>query len=238
MKSSNLGIVALSLLSVSAITVSAQETLSFSALGNSAIQFGGSADTFTFLNSTPLVSLGTGGGYAQWDVTSESGSAATGSAIGLNGNIDNGPFSYGPITVIGISQIATVIGPLGDLDISDGAGGLLKGIVNAVDIQTVGTVGGFINAFLSINLSDVTYSGSNPDLEYLPANQPGSVDLGFQFSPGMTLQQLSEGSGGYDSTSYNGSIAVPGVVPEPSSLVMSALGGLGAIGVGFRRWKK
>jgi len=237
MKSSNLGIVALSLLSVSAITVSAQETLSFSALGNSAIQFGGTADTFAFLNSTPLVSLGAGGGYAQWDVTSESGSAATGSAIGLNGNIDNGPFSYGPINVSGISQTASVTGPLGTLDISDGAGGLLKGTINAINVQTIGTVGGFINANLSVNLTGVSYSGSNPDLVYLTANQPGSVDLAFQFSPGMTLQQLSSGSGGYDSTSYNGSIAVS-AVPEPSSLAMSALGGLGAIGIGFRRWKK
>src|SRR5208282_5868643 len=99
------------------------------------------------------------------------------------------------------------------------------------------TVGGFINANLSVNLTGVSYSGSNPDLVYLTANQPGSVDLAFQFSPGMTLQQLSSGSGGYDSTSYNGSIAVS-AVPEPSSLAMSALGGLGAIGIGFRRWKK
>lgn len=237
----NIGVVALTLFTASAGSSLAQDlSLNFSSLQNSEIVFGGSADDFTFLNSTPLVNLGTGSegpaGYAQWDITSESGGAATGTAIGFKGNLDNGPFSYSPITVLGPLQTATVIGPLGQLDIADNSGGVLQGTVNFIDVSTYGQIGGFLNANVNVNLVNVTYVGSNPDLQFLNANQPGSVDLSFQFDPGMNLQELSSGNGGYG-TSYSGSISVV-AIPEPASLMMSALGGLGAVGVGFRRFKK
>src|SRR5271170_3247827 len=146
MKTTNLGVVALTLLTGSAGTSLAQDlSLNFAGLKNSEIVFGGSADTFTFLSSTPLVNLGSGiqgpAGYAQWDVTSESGSAATGSAIGFDGNLDNGPFNYSPISVLGPLQTATVLGPLGQLDIADNTGGVLQGTVDFIDVSTYGKVG-------------------------------------------------------------------------------------------------
>ncbi len=51
-------------------------------------------------------------------------------------------------------------------------------------------------------------------------------------SGGLNLTQLS--SGPTYQTSYSGSISAV-AVPEPSSLAMSALGGLGALGLAFRK---
>jgi len=249
MKKSSIGFATLAVLSVSAGTGFAQNlTLDFASLQNSDIVFGGAAHNFTFLNSTPLTPLGAGlqgpAGFAQWQITDESGSAATGSATvpgqPLLGNLDNGPFTYGMISggPNGIYQSATVVGPAGLLDIADNFGGVLQGTVNFIDISTYGKVGGFLNDSVQVNLVNVTYNGGNPDLQFLNNNWPGgaSVDLSFQFNPGMNLTQLSSGAGGYG-TSYSGSISVT-AVPEPSSLAMSALGGLGALGMGFRRCKK
>jgi len=145
-----------------------------------------------------------------------------------------GPFNYGAITTSGLFQDATV-NPLDTsvLYISDGSG-YLQGTVQFFDVSTFGRAGGFINSQVLINLMNVVYTGSNPDLQYLTANQPGQVDLSFQFAAGgQTLTQLS--SGLVNGTSYSGSISVV-PVPEPSSLVMSVLGGLGALGFSFRKW--
>jgi len=83
---------------------------------------------------------------------------------------------------------------------------------------------GVFNAQVMVNVTGISYSGSNPDLQYLTAHQPGTMDLTFQFSPGMNLTMLSSGPGGYD-TSYSGSISVP----EPTMLALSGLGGLGLL---------
>jgi hypothetical protein len=55
---------------------------------------------------------------------------------------------------------------------------------------------------------DVAYTGVNPDLQFLTAHQPGTVDLSFQFAAGqgLNLTQLSDGN--VHSTSYSGSISV------------------------------
>jgi hypothetical protein len=237
MKNPNFSMVAISLITFSAATSYAQSglTLNFSSIVGSPIVFGGSADTFNFTGvplNLPNPSIP---GGEQWQITSESGIPNDTAADFLFGAIDNGPFRYTDITTSGLFQSATVTGPLGNLYIADGTGGNLTGQVNFFDVSTYGKAGGFLNAQVQINLTDVVYSGSNPDLQYLTANQPGSVNLSFQFNPGLTLQQLSTGSQSFI-TSYSGSIAVS-AVPEPSSLVMSALGGLGVLGLAFRSRK-
>jgi hypothetical protein len=192
-----------------------QVTLNLSANTGGGIQFNGASDSFQFVNST--------NGY-QWHVSSESGS----SAMGLNGSFNSGPFHYGPITITGsgltLVQKATVTGGLANFVIFDGSGNL-SGTLNFLDVETFATAGGGMNANLSVNLTGVTYSGSNPDLLFLQAHQPGTLDLSFQFSPGMTLTQLSTGAGPY-LTSYSASLTV---VPEPSSVVLAGLGGLGLL---------
>jgi hypothetical protein len=191
-------------------------TLNFGNNEGTAIEFGGNADTFQFTTAQ--------NGY-QWNITSESGGS---SAVGLLGSITGGPFVYGPITYTfgGSVQSATVLGPLGELVISDGTA-QLTGTVNLIDITTLFQSVGVINASVSINVSGITYTGTNPDLRYLAANQPASLDLGFTFNPGLSLSQLSSGAGGYDAP-YSGSIStIPTVtVPEPAGMMLAIFGGL------------
>lgn len=233
MKTTNFGMVALTLLGASALTSYAQSLdLNISPLSGSQIVFDGSS--FNFSPASPSTSLGPPNGPVpdQWFVSSEGGSASTGSAVNLDGAFAGGPFNYGSININGLTQSATVLNP-GTLYIADGIG-YLQGAVNFIDVSTYGQVGGVINLNVVINLMDVAYTGVNPDLQFLTAHQPGTVDLSFQFAAGqgLNLTQLSDGN--VHSTSYSGSISVV-PVPEPSSLAMSALGGLGALGFAFRK---
>src|SRR5689334_3227601 len=187
----------------------AQLTLNFSSNVGASVQFNGSASSFSFNNGN--------NGY-QWNVTDEVGGS---SALGLNASVNNGPFSYGSITIAGSVQYATVLGPLGNLVMNDGVANL-TGTVNWIDVATYGVGAGVLNASLDVNVSNLHYSGSNPDLQYLVAHQPGSMDVSFQFPTSFTLTELSTGTGPYE-TSYSGSISV---VPEPSTLALAGLGGL------------
>jgi len=193
-------------LAFSTVTSHAALTLDFSSTLGSSIQFNGSASSFQFNTSSSGQFAGT-----QFYITSESG-ASTGSALGLSGVFNNGPFSYGNITSAAGQQSATVTGPLASLVVSDGLGNNLTGTINWVEITTLDSVGG-INADLTINLTDLAYAGINQDLKTLVAGSGGALDLTFQFSPGMTLSQLSSGRGGYD-TSFSGSMSVQTAVPE------------------------
>src|SRR5271155_5211914 len=70
--------------------------------GGAGIQFNGASDSFQFISNDS----GT-----QWNITSETGGS---SSVGLLGSFNNGPFSYGPITITGTGlaqvQSATVLG--------------------------------------------------------------------------------------------------------------------------------
>ena len=200
--------------------------LNFGPTTGSSIQFNGSQDSFQFNPGN--------NGY-QWYITSETGGS---SVVGLNGSVLNGPFSYGSsITTSGsgFSQVqsATVLGPLGHLVINNGPGDDLTGTINWITIATYYVSVGVLNADVNVNLSNVSYSGSNPDLQTLKANQPGIVDVSFQFLPGETLTQLSTGTGPY-TTSFSGTITT--AVPEPASIALAGLGGLTLLL--FRRQRK
>jgi hypothetical protein len=119
------------------------------------------------------------------------------------------------------------------LDINNGAGDDLTGTINWITIATYYVSVGVLNADVNVNLSDVSYSGTNPDLQSIQANQPGIVDVSFQFLPGETLSQLSSGTGPY-MTSFSGSITT--AVPEPASIALAGLGGLTLLL--FRRQRK
>lgn len=212
-------IVALVGLASSAV-VSQAQSLNFSSSPGASIQFNGAAQSFQF---NPSTFTGLGGAYlgTQWFVGSETG--GTGSALGLFGSVGNGPFSYGSITVNGPEQTASVLGPLGAVDIKDGSGFDVTGNVDWVQIDTF-NFSGALNASLVVNLTGLSYAGSNPDLQSLVAAGSGQVTLSFQFSPGETLTQLSSGSSPF-TTSYAGSISP---TPEPTTvgLLLLGLGGV------------
>jgi hypothetical protein len=189
-------------------------TMNFVANNGASVQFNGASDSFDFNSGS--------NGY-QWNVSDEVGGS---SAVGLNASVLGGPFSYGPITISGSGlyqiQYATVLGPLGDLKMSDGTGGFLTATVNWIDLATYAQAFGDLNASLDVNVTDINYTGTNPDLQFLTANQPGSMDVSFQFTTSETLTQLSTGTGPY-TTSFSGSLSV---VPEPSTLAVAGLSGL------------
>jgi hypothetical protein len=197
-------------LTLSAATSQAAISLDFGNANAEGIQFNGSASSFQF---DPLSgSIGT----PQFQITSEQGGSA---AVGLAGWVNNGPWSIGAITVNGTLQTANVTGT-GSLAISDGSGKLLTGNVNWVTIQTSQNAGA-VNAGLVVNVGNLAYTGTNPDLLSF-VHQMVAMDVTFQFSPGMTLTQLTTGAGPYTS-SFSGSMSGVSGVPEPTTMLAVTL---------------
>ena len=228
-------VVAMAGLAISAVTSHAQLTLNYASTPGSTIQFNGAASSFQFNSSTLVFPAPIGTFYvgSQWSIGSETG--GTGSAVGLLGVFTNSPFSYGPITTPSAGvELATVIGPLGGLNLNDGFGNLLTGNINWIQLETDNSSGS-INAALTVNVTGLAYAGINPDLLTLVADGPGSMNVSFQFSPSKMLSQLTSGSGPYN-TSFSGSLSVPGniSVPEPMSAGVLLLG-LGVL-VCFQRF--
>jgi hypothetical protein len=187
-------------------------SLNFSSLAGSTIQFNGVGSSFSL---NPV-------GGPQWSITSVSG--GTGDALQLQGMFSGGPWLYGPITVNGPVESATVISPSGSFTIYDGSGGSATGTVNWVEVSTFASLGG-INSNALVNISGMTYlPGSTPvvDLQNLVLSGAGSVNVTFQFNPGMKLSQLTSGTGPYQ-TSFSGSLS-PAAVPEPSFVLLLGTG--------------
>jgi hypothetical protein len=148
----------------------------------------------------------------------------SGSASGFLGDC-TGTYTIGAITTIGPLSTAPVTGT-GALVIDDSGGFSLTATLTWVDIQQIGT-GGSLNFNGAVNLTGITYSGSNPNLVALAAHGSGIDVLTFQFTPGLSLATLSSSP---NQTSFSGSIAA---VPDGGAtigLFGFALLGVGAIG--------
>jgi hypothetical protein len=193
--------------------------LNFASTPGSTIVFNGNQETFGY---SPSASSIFGGIFlgSNWEVGSENGGTA---AIGLLGTFNSGPFSIGTITTVvngpDVDESALVTGPGGVLSIADGSGFNLTGNVNWVDIATHNYAGG-INSKLVVNVTGLSYAGSNPDLMAIGGAGTAQLDLTFQFAPGLSLADLTSGKGPY-ATSFSGSLVV---VPEPSSIACLLLG--------------
>jgi len=192
---------------LSAVTSQAAITLGFSSDAGSSINFvngsggpAGSAGGFSF-SPTTLGSQFQVDGF-QGTINPNSGSA----------------FYYSGITTVGLIQTATVTGPLGTLTINDGTGHFVTGQIDWVQIRTDGSTIGGANAGASIDLTGLTYNGSNADLLALVANGIGIATMSFTFIPAETLTALS--AGGF-STTYSGTLS--SAVPEPTTIVAGAL---------------
>ncbi len=185
-------------------------SLNFSSLPGSTIQFNGSASTFSFNPS----------GADQWWITSINN--GVGDSLALHGRFSGGPWTYGGITTTGPNQHASVISPLGTITLFDGTGGTATGAINWVDVDTY-QFAGALNGSAAVNLTGLTYTpGTTPisDLQQVVAGGLGSALLTFQFNPGMTLTDLTSGTGPYR-TSYSGSIAA---IPEPGIMALTLFG--------------
>jgi hypothetical protein len=186
----------------------------FSNLSGANVTFAGSGDTFTFSPESV--------GY-DFEITSP------GTAKGLYGNID-GTFKIGTITSTVVNQklfqeapVTTLSG--GSFSVSDGASSL-TGALTWVSIYTYVTTGG-INADGTVNLTGISYTGTNADLLQLKNAGSATSVVTFQFSPAKSLMQLTE-DGKTFSTSYSGSVSA---VPIPAGIWFFAPGLLGLIGL-------
>lgn len=150
----------------------------------------------------------------------------TGTASGFEGDI-TGTFTIGTITTIGPLSMAPVTGT-GTLVIDDPSGFNLTATLTWFDMQQIGT-GGSLNIGGAVNLTGITYGGSNADLLALAAAGSGIDVLSFQFNPTVSLSGLRSSA---NSTSFSGTIATA-TVPDGGStigLLGFALFGIGVIG--------
>jgi hypothetical protein len=207
MKKQNIAVIAAAVALAASVTTS-QASLNFYGLGNMVFNTSPS-DSFTL---SPV-----------------SGSSSTpqfgfiGADSSLVGWVSGGPFTVNMGTLVssdaGAIQTASVTSG-GTLNIWDGTQDL-TGTVNWIQIQTDTAVGqGGVADSLAINLSNISYSGSNGDLLALKNSKGGNINMTFQFSgsdPSLTTLFTSPGG---TTASYSGSISA---VPEPSTVVAGFL---------------
>jgi len=86
-----------------------------------------------------------------------------------------------------------------------------------------------------VNVTGITYGGSNGDLMELAAPGSASAVLSFSFaSPGYSLTQLATTN---ITTSYNGDLHTSRSVPDGGTTVLVLGGALGLCGLFLRRWR-
>jgi len=205
-------------------------SLNFAAVPGGNVQFNGSQGSFQFNTPTSPFSPYLGD---QWHFTTENGGLGSGSeSVGLIGTFVNPSagtpkWYYTPVPPnhgIGGTYYSEVTSPAGTkLVVADGHGGTFTAQLDWGRIQT--TFGnGSINNNLNINLSGITYTHGafvNDDLAALAADTKASMIFSFSFSPGMTLGQLSSGTGPYRAT-YSGSISATYTPPPPTPIPESS----------------
>jgi hypothetical protein len=150
---------------------------------------------------------------------------AGGDTVGLPGSIA-GTFVIGPVQP---DNSATVINQ-GDLTITDKDGSPFTAKVLWYTIFSVGTAGG-INDDATVNLSNIHYSGANPDLQGWGADQTATVAFGF--NPGKDLSALTAEP--YNATAFSGTLSA---VPAPAVVLLLGTGLAGLAGLRLRGRRK
>lgn len=138
---------------------------------------------------------------------------------GFLGNID-GSFAIGDITVDGITEMAAVTTTGGGLRIHDPSG-LFTADLDFMLIWTQMNTGE-ISAGGQINLTNITYGGTNTELQTLAAVD-GIVVVSFTMQPAQTLTQLKAATEPAAMFTYVGTITP---TPAPPAIL---LGGIGAV---------
>lgn len=196
--------------------------LDFGSSPGATLHFAGDG-TFSFVDSSTGIYNGT-----DFVINlSSSGRTGSNSAVGLLGHL-GGTFTIGAIS----SGVAPVTGS-GPLSITDGAN-LFAGTVQWLQIHQAATSGN-LNLSGVVNVTGITYGGSNGDLMELAAPGSASAVLSFSFaSPGYSLTQLATTN---ITTSYNGDLHTSRSVPDGGTTVLVLGGALGLCGLFLRRWR-
>jgi len=195
--------------------------------------------SFSFNHGDDNPSTTTNEGNFAFQITNHSGNTTPGTgAKFLLGDI-TGTYNIGPITTSGNTEeaaIAAGVGATHQFSITDANNAVFLADVNWIKIRTTG-VGGTINADGEVNLSNVSYSGSNADLQQLLSEvspNRGVATISFQLTSSASLAGLTSGSSS-TTTSFSGSVSS---VPAPSSIVLASLGSVLAGGIALRRRKQ
>ena len=190
-------------------------TLDFSCIPGASLSFiGGASPYFEFKNLA--------GNSFQITVVPD---GAAGDTVGLYGNIA-GKFAIGTIS----GNSAPVSNP-GLLTITDKSGSSFTAQLDWVSIFTRGAIGA-LNYEGTFNLTDINYTGSNPDLQDWRADP--TLSMNFTFNQRMTLSQLTA-SGAKTSIAFSGNLSA---VPTPSTVLLLATGLMGIVGLRCRRRAK
>jgi len=171
---------------------------------------------------------------AAFQITNHTGNSTVGTgALALLGDI-TGTYNVGPIsTPSANTEEAVVVGVGGSnqFTITDAGGFVFSADVDWIKIRTTG-VGGVINADGQVNLTNVSYGGTNADLLQLLAEaspNKGTATISFQLASNASLTTLFETSTTSTTSSFSGSLSS---VPGPAGL---ALLGVGGLTIGFGR---
>jgi hypothetical protein len=197
--------------------------------GGAGIVFNGKSQ-FSFANSTSTQT--SHGDPAQYLGSSFSVDGVTpgmaGDSIGDLGTM-SGKYTIGAITTVGSTQSAVVSG-MGTLLIYDNGvkGPALKGTIDWQSISTSGT-GSTLNLSGVLNVTGVTYNGTEKDLQFFAGIGSLVETLTFSFTPGKTLTQLADYA---TKDTYSGALSdnLPQGVPDGASTVGLLGGGLLALG--------
>lgn len=187
-------------------------TLDFASTSGATLSFyGGASPYFEFINNLSGNSF---------NITAVHDGAG-GDTVGLLGSIA-GTFAIGTVQPDNSATVANQ----GDLTITDKGGNPFTAKVLWYTIFSVGTVGG-INDNAMVNLSNIHYSGANPDLQGWVGDQTAVVAFGF--SPGKDLSVLTAEP--ENATSFSGNLIA---VPTPSVLLLLGTGLAGLAGLRLR----
>lgn len=190
--------------------------IDYSNTGGSKIHFDG-ASHFSFTGATNNLHITT-----------------LGSAYNLLGEI-TGTYTIGTVTTTGSGALAmstAAVTGTGLFRIHDGHGYNLVGTLSWLSIVQVGT-GDFLNTAGAVNLTNITYSGTNPLLALFAKTPSTASDvLSFQFTPAKALSKLKTTK---LDTSFSGSIYAQRL---PDGGETALLLGMALAGLAFFRRKR